>query len=107
MFKSYRIYIIYVVLSILTVLFAKYINNFITFIITLYDAFDNKIEFLFSKSHAGVVSREALALVISPLIITGIPALIYYAIKRVKMPYFLEATWLTWMILVVSNLLIK
>jgi hypothetical protein len=107
MFKSYKIYITYIVLSILAVLFAKYINNFITFILTFYDAIDNKLTFLFSKSNAGIISRNSVALVICPLIIIGIPALIYFAIKRTKMPYFIESTWLTWMILVVSNLLIK
>lgn len=105
--SSYTPYLIYIILSIIVVLFAKYINNIIFYIVNLYDYLDDHLEILFNQSPAGILSRSTLALVVCPLLITGTPALIYYFIKRSTMPYFLEATWLTWFIIVLGNSLVK
>lgn len=107
MFKNYKPYIAYVSLSILMVVLAKYVNQVIVFIAYLYDYVDDHLEVLFNTSPAGILSRNTLALVVCPLLITGIPALGYYAIKQSKMPYFLETTWLVWIIMVLGNTMVK
>lgn len=107
MFKNFKPYFIYLALSIIAVIFAKYVNESVNFVIYLYDYIDDCLDVLFSNSPAGVLSRSSLALVVCPLIITGVPALIYYAIKRSKMPYFVETTWLIWMIIVLGNSVVK
>ncbi len=107
MFKNSTPYIVYILLSVFVVILAKYVNEVVSFIVYLYDYIDDHLEVLFNQSPAGILSRNSLALVICPLIITGAPALIYYAIKRSRMPYFLEATWLTWMVIVLGNSLVK
>lgn len=107
MLKTSKPYIIYVLLSISVVLLAKYVNEVIVFIAYLYDYVDEHLEILFNQSAAGILSRNTLALVVCPLFITGIPALGYYAVKQSKMPYFLEATWLAWIVIVLSNSLVK
>ncbi|MDF1757739.1 MAG: hypothetical protein P1U74_05535 [Legionellaceae bacterium] len=105
MFKSYTPYITYVVLSVLVIIFAKYINEVVTFMVAFYNTIDSHLEIFFSKTEAGDICRSSIALVVSPLVLTGVPAAIYYAIKRSKMPYFLAAIWLAWLIIVLSNLL--
>lgn len=107
MLKSSTPYIVYTILSILVVAFNKYINDVILLIVSFYEYINSHLDILFSQSNAGILSRNSTALVISPLIITGIPALAYYSIKRSKMPYFIEITWLAWFVIVLSNLLTK
>ena len=107
MLKSTTPYITYIILSILVIVFAKYINNFIICLAVFYDYINDHLSVLFNKSAVGILSRNTISLVICPLIITGTPALIYYAFKRSKMPYFIEITWLSWLTLVLSNLLVK
>jgi hypothetical protein len=107
MFKTSTPYIVYLILSILVVIFSNYVNLAVNFVVYLYDYIDDLLDILFSNSKAGILSRSSFALVVCPLLITGIPAIIYYAIKKVKMPYFVEATWLIWMIVVLGNTIIK
>lgn len=107
MFKTSTPYLVYLVLSILVVIFAKYVNEAVNFVVYLYDYIDDCLDVLFSNSPAGILSRSSFALVVCPLLITGVPAIIYYAIKRTKMPYFIEVTWLIWMIVVLGNTIIK
>ena len=107
MLKTSKPYIVYVLLSLLVVTLGKYINEVLSFIVYLYDYVDDHLEVLFNQSPAGILSRNTLALVVCPLLITGIPALGYYAVKQSKMPYFLEATWLTWIVIVLGNSLVK
>lgn len=107
MFKNSTPYLIYVGLSIFVVLLAGYVDDAVNLVVYFYDYVDKILDVFFSHSHAGILSRSSFALVICPLLITGIPALIYNAIKKDKMPYFLEATWLIWMIIVLGNSIIK
>ncbi len=107
MFKNSTPYLAYIALSILVIILAKYVNGAVNFVVYLYDYIDDCLEVLFSNSPAGILSRSSFALVVCPLLVTGIPALIYYAIKRTKMPYFIEATWLIWMIIVLGNSIVK
>lgn len=107
MFKTSTPYLVYLILSIVVVIFSKYVNEAVNFVVYLYDYIDDLLDILFSNSKAGSLSRSSFALVICPLLITGVPAIIYYAIKRAKMPYFVETTWLIWMIVVLGNTIIK
>lgn len=107
MFKNYKPYLIYLALSILVVIFTKYLNIAVNFIVNLYDYIDDFLDVFFSSSPAGILSRSSLALVICPLLITGVPALLYHAFKKTKMPYFIEATWLIWMIIVLGSFIVK
>lgn len=107
MFKNSTAYVIYLALSIIVIILAKYVNEAVHYVVYLYDYIDDALDVLFSNSPLGVLSRSSLALVVCPLIITGVPALIYYGIKRNKMPYFIEATWLIWMIIVLGNSIVK
>ncbi|AGH53452.1 hypothetical protein LPE509_01361 [Legionella pneumophila subsp. pneumophila LPE509] len=42
-----------------------------------------------------------------PIIIAGIPALIYRALKGKDMPHFIAIVWIIWTIIVLSDILIR
>jgi len=70
-----------------------YVGNFITPFFNLLDL--------------GLLARKICILMIVPLTFTGIPALIYKAVNGKTMPWFMEATWILWLILVLSHILIR
>ena len=98
--------IIYLVLSILIVLFAEYAHICIVYIVLFYTYINVKLALIFSNSALGIMLRQVLSLVLLPIAIAAIPALIYRAIKGSQMPYFMEVTWLLWLVIVLSKVLI-
>lgn len=98
--------IVYLILSVLVVLFAKYAHLLIVYIDIAYLYVTVQLAPIFSNSTSGYIIRNVCSLVLLPLIITGIPALIYQAIKKKPMPFFVEATWLLWLMIVLSKILV-
>lgn len=93
----------YFVLSLLVVLCAKYVHLGITYIDMLYTYINLAIA-PYAENHW---IRNVVIMIALPLAITSIPALIYRLIKKQNMPYFLESTWIVWLIFVLSNVLIQ
>lgn len=98
--------LIYLVLSSLVVIFAKYAHLLIVYIDLVYAYINLKLAPIFSTTPLGSLVRNVCLLVLLPIIITAVPALIYRLIKGHTMPYFIEITWLLWLILACSKLLI-
>ncbi len=94
---------LYLVLSILAVLFAKYVHLGIIYIDMLYTYFNVTLASFLTSSWL----RNVLILVLLPLGLTAIPAAIYRLIKKKNMPYFLEVTWVLWLVFILSNVLIQ
>ena len=99
--------LIYLFVSILIVVLAPYVHLLMVYIITFYTYAMIKITPIFSVIKYGSLIRNVIALVLIPVIIAGIPALLYRAIKRHNMPYFIEITWILWLIIVLGKVLIQ
>ena len=97
--------LIYLILSIIIVAFSSYAGVIIDYIKSFYGFLDVWLTPIFRISETGAMIRGTLILVLLPLVLTGVPALIYRLIKKKEMPYFMEATWIVWLIIVFSNLL--
>ena len=97
---------VYLILSICIVIFAKYVNVLIVYIDLFYALINVKLMPIFSSSALGVLIREVITLTLLPLVIAGIPALIYRGMKGKHMPYFIETAWVLWLIIVLSKILI-
>ena len=99
--------IIYLLLSIIVVLFAQYVHLLIVYLDIFYTFINVKLAPIFSGSPMGIIIRKVMTLTLLPVIIAAIPALIYQAIKRKPMPYFIEITWFLWLVIVLSKVLIR
>ena len=99
--------IIYLLLSILVVLFAEQVQTLIVYIDYLYTFVNVWLAPVFSQSQLGVLIRKVVSLILIPIVIAGIPALIYRLVKGKNMPYFIQLTWLIWLIIVLSKVLIR
>ena len=98
--------LIYLLLSIIVVLLAKYANLLIIYIDLVYTQINITLVPIFSSSELCVMIRKIVTLVMIPVLIAAIPALVYYAIKRRQMPYFFEITWVLWLVIALSKVLI-
>lgn len=96
----------YLILSIIIVIFAKYAHLLLVYIDIIYTYINIKLTPLFSTTEAGTLLRGTITLTALPLCITGVPALIYRALKGGMMPYYFEATWIIWLIIVISKIII-
>jgi hypothetical protein len=99
--------LIYLVLSILIVLFARYAHTGIVYIDMFYTWVTIQLTPVFSNSAYGILIRNVLSLTLIPIVIVGIPALIWRAIKGHFMPWFFEAIWIVWLVVVLSKVLIQ
>jgi len=107
MIKTAVPYLTYLILSILIILFSQYTREAGSFIVDFYNYVDGHIEIFFSRSPGGIALRHIVALVVCPLIISGIPAMIYHAVKHSAMPYFMQITWLLWIVIALSTVLVR
>ncbi|WP_133126837.1 hypothetical protein [Legionella nagasakiensis] len=98
---------IYLFLSVLVVVFAAYAHLVIVYIDMFYMYVNLKLSPIFSQSEAGIMIRKVFSLVMIPVAIAAIPALTYRLIKGRNMPYFIQITWLLWLIVVLSKVLIQ
>ncbi|GGI79246.1 hypothetical protein [Legionella impletisoli] len=98
--------LIYLLLSIVIVVFAEYAQMIIVYLDMLYTFVNLKLAPVFSQSELGVMIRRVFSLVVLPILIAAIPALIYRLIKGKNMPYFIQVTWLLWLVIVLSKILI-
>lgn len=99
--------LIYLVLSLILVIFAKYAHILIIYIDVFYAYLNLKLNPIFNYINFGLIPRKVILLVLIPVVIVGIPALGYRLIKGKRMPYHIESTWCVWLVVVLSNLMLR
>ncbi|STX52228.1 Uncharacterised protein [Legionella busanensis] len=98
--------LIYLVLSILGIFFTSYIHAFIVYTDIMYTHLYGKFSLFFQPSPLNIIISKVIFLVLIPVVIVGIIALLYKLITGKKMPYFIELTWLFWLVLMLCNIFI-
>lgn len=99
--------LIYLLMSLLIVIFAKYAHLLVVYIDTFFVYINVQLTPIFSQTGWGLLIRKILVLMLLPIIIAGIPALLYRAIKGKEMPHFIPIVWILWTIIVLSDILIR
>lgn len=99
--------LMYLLLSMLVVLFAEHAQLLIVYIDMVYTWVNVNLAPIFSSVGLSNMVRQVFVLLMIPICLAAIPALAYKAIKGNKMPYLIELSWLFWLILVLSKVLIR
>lgn len=110
MLKNRLIYkqsLIYLVASVLLVVFSKYFQLLVVKIALFIVYIQYKLAPYFASMGLSWALRKTLILLILPILLAGIPALAYKMIKKNNMPYFIATVWILWLLLVLSDLLIR
>ena len=97
----------YLLLSLLAVVFSRYGHMVVIWVDMLYTAINAKLAMVFSSGYLGETVRKVLVLAVLPVAITAIPALIYRVVKGSSMPWFFEITWMVWLVVALSNVMIR
>ncbi|MBA3536676.1 MAG: hypothetical protein H0T84_08725 [Tatlockia sp.] len=98
---------IYLTLSVLLVIFGKYAHLLVVTISSFCSYINIHLTPVFNQIDLGPSLRRVILLVLIPVLITAIPALSYRLIKGKDMPYLIESTWCVWLVIVLSNVLIR
>ena len=99
--------LIYLILSAVVVFLSVYAKLLFMYMNVLYTYVNQALKPVFGSGFAGEIVRDMVSLMLIPLAIAALPALLYWLIKRKKMPYFIELTWLLWLIFAISSYLIR
>ncbi len=99
--------LIYLLLSVIVILFTTYAHMLIIYVDMLYTYINLKLIPLFDHSYTTTVIRKLILLVLIPLAMAAIPALIYRLIQGKNFPHFVALTWGIWLVVVLSNILIR
>ena len=98
--------LIYLFLSILVAIFSHYVHLLVVYLDIFYTFVNLKLSPLFSNTEHGILLRNVIILTCIPILITAIPALIYRAIKGGLMPYYYDITWMVWLVIVISKIIL-
>lgn len=91
-----------VILSLVIIFSDDLVRSLLHEIIHLHNFFDNLVGQVFSGGTVGNALRKLISIFIFPILITGIPAGIYYGIKKRPMPYMLITFWAAWTVQAVA-----
>lgn len=98
MLKQITSFFIIIALSVAVAFFMPEAQKLIHLLIKSHDWVSGSLTNVFNDGHAGNVSRELLALMIVPLLCGLIPAIIFFALRKRWLPYFMEIVWVVWLL---------
>jgi len=99
--------LIYLLVSILVVIFAKYLHVLFAYVDQFYHYIDSLLSPIFNKGGIGNLICKVILLTIIPVLLAAIPALLWRLIKGGDMPHFIALTWCLWLVIVLSNIVIR
>jgi hypothetical protein len=94
-----------IVASLLVLLLAQYLTIGLHWLQTINSDFYNYSKDIFTGKAIGAILRQLIGLLLIPIVLAGIPALLYYAVYRKSMPHFNAVIWILWIILATTMLL--
>lgn len=87
----------------LVVLFANsQLNALLHYLIDFHQWISDGLATIFSTGKTGDIIKALLALLLVPVVLAGVPALIYWSMKRTTMPYLWPIIWAAWLIQAVA-----
>lgn len=102
-----RTCLLYFAASLIVILCARYIHLTLVYMNTFYVYVNLLLSPIFNQVGLGKIVHQTLVLVLTPLILIGIPAQVYRLIKHKTMPYLLPLIWVAWVILVLCTIMIR
>ncbi len=96
----------YLLASLIVVLCAHYIHLALVYLDMFFVYVNILISPIFNQVGLGKIVHKTFVLLLIPIVVIGIPALIYKLIKHQTMPYFFQLIWGIWLVLVLSTIMI-
>lgn len=96
-----------IVLSFVLLIFAHQAQLVLVYLNDAHTILNEKLSYIFSTSTVGNTFQEATCLLLIPFVIAGIPAGIYWLVKRRLIPYFYHVVWGVWIVLFTSIMILR
>ena len=96
-----------IVLSFVLLIFAHQAQLVLVYLNDAHTVLNEKLSYIFSTSTVGNTFQEATCLLLIPFAIAGVPAGIFWAIKRRLIPYFYHMVWGIWVVLFTSIMILR
>lgn len=93
------------VMSVFIIVFSSLWSTLFTEIFQAYQWISSYATSIFSDGPTGTLIRRTVISTLFPLAVAGIPAGIYWMIKRQLMPYFYHLVWLLWIVVMTITLI--
>ena len=91
-----------IILSLITLFASDLVRSLLHEIIGLHGFFDGLVGQVFSGGTVGNALRQLITIFIFPGLVVGVPAGIYYLMKKRTMPHSLIAFWAAWTVQAVA-----
>lgn len=85
-------------LSILISLTMSYTQQALQLLLQAHDWVSQVLTNVFAGGQTGNLAKSLIALLSIPIILSFIPAILYWIIRRHWFPYFMETVWAIWLI---------
>ncbi|EKD73793.1 MAG: hypothetical protein ACD_45C00183G0009 [uncultured bacterium] len=86
------------VISLIIIISMPYTQQMLQYVVAAHDWISDMLKEVFSVDQAGDIIRQLIALLVIPLVVSLIPAIIYWLARRQKLPYFMELVWVVWLV---------
>src|SRR3990167_3563505 len=86
------------VISLIIIVSMPYAQQMLQYIVAAHDWISDMLKEVFSVDQAGNIIRQLIALLVIPLVVSLIPAIIYWLARRQKLPCFIELVWVVWLV---------
>ena len=93
------------VLSVFVIVLANFWGKLFSTVYHSYLWLDTELADVFNNGPTGSLIRRSLTITIFPLLVAGVPAAIYWVMKRQLMPYFYHVVWFFWIVLLTISLI--
>lgn len=87
-----------IILSIAVIFFMTYAQAIIHLLLSAHEWISQMLTNVFAGGQSGKLAKEVIALLSIPILISFIPAILYWIVKRQWFPYFMEVIWIVWLL---------
>lgn len=91
-----------IVLSLVVLFVNSPLNALLHSLIDFHQWITDSLATIFSTGKTGDIIKALLTLLLVPAVLAGIPALVYWGMKRSAMPYLWPIIWAAWLIQTVA-----
>src|SRR3990167_9244879 len=91
-------FLVLIAFSMVIILSMSYAQQAIEWLLKGHDYVSQLLTDVFSEGQAGNLTRGLITLLAIPVLVSLVPAAIYWLFKRHWFPYFMEVVWAIWLI---------
>jgi hypothetical protein len=99
--------LIMVTVTVAIVFTMPYCKQALQELIKFYPVILRHLSYVFAGGKLGMLIKEVIAIIALPLVVSAVVSLAYYVIRRNWLPHLINITWILWIIVVSSVIVLR